>query len=201
MKRLRDLLVDGLLLALPLGAAAFLLLKVIGLLIKLLAPAAHLLPEGHWLGVAAVELMAVVVLFLALLLLGIFARSALGRRTAATIERIVLGKIPGYLIIKNIAQDLAKVDDQSAMRPAIVTLDDNTVLGFIVEDSADAAMLTVFIPGAPGVASGTVMLLPRTRVELLNVPFQSAMRAMKQRGLGLQALTSATLASSTREIN
>jgi flagellar biosynthesis protein FliR len=55
MKRLRELLLDGILLALPLGAAAFLLQKVIGLLARLLIPVAQLLPEGRWLGIAAVE--------------------------------------------------------------------------------------------------------------------------------------------------
>ena len=54
--KLRDLLADGLLLALPLGAAAFLLHKVIGLLSKLLVPVAKLLPEGRWFGIAAIEI-------------------------------------------------------------------------------------------------------------------------------------------------
>ena len=40
MNRLRDLAVDGALLALPLGAVAYLLHKVIGLLSELLAPIA-----------------------------------------------------------------------------------------------------------------------------------------------------------------
>ena len=44
MSRLRDLLVDGILLALPLGAAAYLLYKAIMLLKSLLVPVAHLIP-------------------------------------------------------------------------------------------------------------------------------------------------------------
>ena len=47
MTKYRDLLVDGIFLALPLGAAAFLIVKAIGLFIRLLAPAMHLLPEGR----------------------------------------------------------------------------------------------------------------------------------------------------------
>ena len=59
IKRLRDLLVDGVLLALPLGAAAYLLYKAISLLIRLLAPVANLLLEGRWFGIAAAEIAAV----------------------------------------------------------------------------------------------------------------------------------------------
>jgi hypothetical protein len=49
MVKIRDLLAEGLLLALPLGAAIYFLHKVIGLLSKLLIPIAHLLPDGNWL--------------------------------------------------------------------------------------------------------------------------------------------------------
>ena len=188
MNRLRGLLVDGFLLALPLGAAAFLSVKVIELLGKLLAPAARLLPEGRWFGIAAVEIAAIVVLVIILLILGLFARSALGRRVAAGIENVVLSQIPGYLIIKSIASDLVNVEDESNLRPALISLDDNSVLGFVIERSADAAMFTVFVPDAPGAGSGSVLLLPGTRVQALDVPPQSILRAMKKRGIGAQAL-------------
>jgi len=196
--KLRDLLVDGLLLALPLGAAAFLLHKVIGLLSKLLVPVAKLLPEGRWFGIAAIEMAALVVLLLVLLILGVFARSPLGRRVAATIENVVLGKIPGYMIIKGIATDLSSDEGDSDLRPALVAFDDNAVLGFVVEESADAATFTVFVPSAPGAASGSVVLVPRERVRMLDASTSRARRTMKQRGLGLQELTHAPGDPTTR---
>jgi uncharacterized membrane protein len=69
-----------------------------------------------------------------------------------------------------------------------VSFDDNAVLGFIVEESNDKSMYTVFIPSAPSAATGSVVLMPNSRVQLLNAPTMSAMRAMKQRGLALQEL-------------
>jgi uncharacterized membrane protein len=186
--RLRDLLVDGVFLALPLGAAAFLLHKVIGLLIKLMAPATHLLPNGRWFGIAAVELAAILVLILVLLVLGVFARSSPGRRFTAAIERVVLARIPGYRAIKSIAADLAGVEEESGMRPALLSMDDNAVLAFVVEESADKAMITVFVPAAPGAATGSVMLVPAARVQRLDTPTKGVTRALKQRGVGLQAL-------------
>jgi uncharacterized membrane protein len=70
-----------------------------------------------------------------------------------------------------------------------VSFDDNTVLGFIVEESAAGDRLTAFIPGAPSGGSGSVVLVPRERVQLLDAPTSRAMKSMKQRGLGLQQLT------------
>ena len=52
-------------------------------------------------------------------------------------------------------------------------------------------MYTVFIPSAPSAATGSVVLMPKARVQLLDAPTMAAMRAMKQRGLGLQALNKA----------
>ena len=125
----------------------------------------------------------------ALLALGALARTASGRRIAGTLERIVLSKIPGYMIMKSMASDLSTADSDTGMRPALVSFDDNTVLGFIVEANPAADVLTVFVPSAPSAASGSVVLVPSARVRALDVPTGSAMRSMKQRGLGLQQLT------------
>ena len=49
-------------------------------------------------------------------------------------------------------------------------------------------MFTAFIPSAPGAATGSVVLVPGSRVQMLDGDTMKAMRSMKQRGLGLQAL-------------
>lgn len=189
--KIRDLLAEGLLLALPLGAAAYLLVKTIGAIKKVLVPVAHLLPNGHLFGIAAIEIAAIILMLLGLMVLGLFSRSNLGHRIAITIEHVVLSKIPGYLVVKNIAADLTNSEDGQSMRPVLVSLDDNTVLGFVVEESTDAAQYTIFLPGAPGAASGSVMLVPRERIRFIDAETGRAMRTMKQRGIGLQALAEA----------
>jgi uncharacterized membrane protein len=191
MNRLRNLLVDGLLLALPLGAAAYLLHKVLGLLLKLLEPVAHLLPQGRWFGIAAVEVAALALLVLALLALGLVARSALGQRIGETLDNAVMSKIPGYMIIKSITADFASGEHSSEFRPALVSFNDNAALGFIVEESVDGGPFTVFVPSAPGVASGSVALVAPERIRALAVPVARARHSLKQRGVGLQQLANA----------
>ena len=191
LNRLRDLLVDGVLLALPLGAAAFLVYKVLGLLLKVLAPASHLFPNARWFGIGAIDLAAFALLVVALIALGAFARSAPGRRVAGTLESLVLAKIPGYLIAKSVAAGFSS-DHDTGLRPAFVSFDDNTVLGLVVEAPEGNDSFTVFLPGAPGAASGSVVLVPGERVRLLDASTSAAMRAMKQRGLGLQEIARAS---------
>jgi uncharacterized membrane protein len=191
MNKLRDLLIDGVLLALPVGAVAYLVQKVVALLVPLLAPAARLLPPGHWFGVAAIDLAALALLVLALLGLGVFSRSRAGRRLAQTLEELVLGKIPGYLMVKSIAADFGSGEPDEGLRPVLVSFDDNQVLGFMVERDAAGDRVAVFLPGSPSPAGGNVVVVPGSRVRLLDASLGASRRAMKQRGLGLLALAAA----------
>jgi len=190
MNKLRDLLIDGVLLALPLGAAAYLLHKMIGLLVPLLSPAAHLLPPGHWFGVAAIDLAALGLLALGLIGLGVFSRSKPGRRVAETLEQLVLSKIPGYLIVKSIVADFSSTEQDEGLRPALVSFDDNQVLGFVVEQDLATDRVAVFLPGAPSPGGGNVVVVSGSRVQLLDAPLGEARRTMKQRGLGLLEISS-----------
>lgn len=191
LNRLRDLLIDGVLLALPVAATAYLLQKLFASLLHVLSPVTHLLPKGHYFGMAALDLAAIALLIAMLIALGAFARSTPGTRLAQSLERIVLSKIPGYLVIKSIAADLSSAERDTGMLPALVAFDDNTVLGFVVEEAGAGDMVTVFVPDAPAAASGSVVLVHRERVQPLEVATGSAMQAMKQRGIGLQQLTRA----------
>ena len=188
MNRLRDLLVDGILLALPLGIAAFLLYRIVGALVSVMAPVAHLLPPGRWFGVAALELAAAALALLGLVALGAFARSAPGRRLVATLDSVVAGKFPGYMMMKSVAADFSGAQSDGGLQPALVSFDDNTVLGYVVEDAGSAELVTVFVPSAPSAGSGSVVMVPRERVQPLDVPSNAVRQAMKQRGIGLQEL-------------
>lgn len=188
MNRLRDLLIDGVLLALPLGAAAYLVCKLVAALVPLLAPAGLLLPPGHLFGVAAIDLAALVLLVVALLGMGLFSRSKLGRRVAETLEQLVLSKIPGYLMIKSIAADIGSGEQEEGLQPALVRFDDNQVLGFVVERDDATDRVAVFLPGSPSPGGGNVIVVPSARVQLLDASLGQSRRAMKQRGLGLLQL-------------
>jgi len=189
MNKLRDLLIDGVLMTLPLAAVAYLVHKVVLLLVTLLKPAAHLLPPGHWFGVAAIDVAALVLLTLALLGMGVFSRSKVGRRVAETLEQLVLSKVPGYLMIKSIAADFSSGEHDDGLQAVLVSFDDNQVLGFMIEKDDASDRVTVFLPGSPSPAGGNVVVVPGARVQLLDASLGQTRRAMKQRGLGLLQLT------------
>jgi uncharacterized membrane protein len=194
MNKLRDLLIDGVLMALPLGAAAYLVHKMVALLSPLLTQAVHILPPGHPLGLVMVNLAALLSLALGLVGMGVFARSGPGQRLAGTLEQLVLSKIPGYLMIKSIAADFSSSETDEGLLPALVSFDDNQVMGFVVEQDLATDRVAVFLPGAPSPGGGNVIVVPAARVQLLDASLGTARRAMKQRGLGLLQLVAATAA-------
>ena len=187
--RLRDLLIDGLLFALPLVVLFYLLAQAFGLVARLLAPLAALAPQGRLLGIAAIDVAAVVVLLLSLVALGAMAGSSGGRALSQRLERLVLRKIPGFLLFKSVASGFSSHERATGFRPALVDFDDNTVLGFIVEPaSTEGGLVTVFIPSAPTPAAGSVVLVPSSRVRPLAVTTGNAIQTVGRLGLGLQQL-------------
>lgn len=190
MKRLRDLLIDGLLLALPIAIVLLLASQVFDKLRAGLRPVSAHLPNASLLGIVAVDVLAILVMLLCVVALGAFANMAIGRAMGHTMERVVLRKVPGFLFFKSIASGFSSEERDSGLKPALIAFDDNTVVGFIVEDATGSDdKLTVFVPGAPTATSGNIVLVERSRVTLLDVSLNTAMRAVGQLGLGVQALS------------
>jgi len=192
MKKWRDVLVDGLLLAVPLIVLGVILARTVRAIAKVSAPISAWLPDIRWLGVTMIDLVAVVILVLLLMMLGAFANSAPGRRISDWLERVVLRKIPGFLLFKSMAGTLQTGDGGDQLVPVLVNFDDNTVLGFMVERAADEQeQVTVFVPSAPTPAAGTVFLVARERIRVLDVPLPRAMGTVTRLGVGLKDLLKA----------
>lgn len=189
MARLREALVDGLLLAVPLIVLGVIVANTVAAIRKVFAPVAKWLPDASVFGVALVDLIAVAVFALLLIALGAFANSGVGRRLTERLEGLILNKIPGYLFFKSMAIGFSQGERDAAMQPALVKFDDNTVLGFVVnQDRHDSELLTVFVPSAPTPAAGTVFLLPPSRIQILDVPTRQAMNTVARLGVGLSDL-------------
>jgi uncharacterized membrane protein len=188
MRRLRDLAIDGLLLALPVVVLAFLLAQVVGWIAHALQPVAALAPRQRLWGIAAVDLMAVVALLAGLILIGALSRSGPGKRASAAFEHAVLLKIPGFLLFKSMAAGFSSTQRAPAFQPALVEFDDHAELGFVVEDDGHSEHVVVFIPSAPTPAAGSVALVLRARVRRLDVPAGVAVASVTRLGVGLQSI-------------
>jgi uncharacterized membrane protein len=77
---------------------------------------------------------------------------------------------------------------------ALVEIEDALVPAFVVEEHADG-QYTVFVPSVPTPAAGTVYILARSRVHLIDVPFTQGVSVISKWGAGAGALLDALRAS------
>ena len=179
-------IVGGVLIVLPLWVSILLLAKAAAGVFALLAPVTtQLPPEMHFRRIVAI-LIVVAVCFIA----GLVVRTARGSRAKSALDRYLLERIPGYTLIRGLAGLLAGEDEGATFAVALVELEEALVPAFIIEEHADGAY-TVFVPSVPTPAAGTVYILDRARVHLVDVPFTKAVSVISKWGAGSRDLRAA----------
>lgn len=190
MKRLCNLLIEGALLAVPVVVLGLIVAQAVRFVRWISGPLAAHFDQYVIVGVVLSEVLLVAVLLLCLVALGLFRRSVLGRWWDRKVERLVLRKVPGFMLLKSIASGVTgKAEGDRQVAPVWVELDDQTMLGFLIEASASPHdMCTVFVPSAPTPAAGMVILVESRRVRRIDAPLGTAMATVTGLGLGTQKL-------------
>ena len=137
MKALRDFVTSavltGLLIAVPLYLALLLLLRAMRSLMALVRPIVALFPSWSHLE----DLLALLIVLLVCFAIGVAVQTATGRVMRERIERSILAKIPGYVLLRGLARQLAGASRDNAWKPALVEIQDALVPAFIIEELED----------------------------------------------------------------
>jgi uncharacterized membrane protein len=182
-------LVSGFLLALPVYLAVLLMLKGMKSLGGLVRPLAALHPSGMSSAVAE-EALAFLLIVIVCFALGAAILTPPGRALRERFEASVLAKIPGYLLVRSLTQQLAGQGHENVWKPALVELGTSFVLAFIIEE-IDVARYAVFVPSVPSPVVGSVHIVRRERVHPLNVSFAQTFQTLSQWGSGAKNLVAA----------
>jgi uncharacterized membrane protein len=187
MKGLAELtkttLIGGLLVVLPIYLSILLMLKTIGGIFALLSPVTEAIPAGAQFR----QVIAIVIALAVCLAAGLVVRTNRGLRAKNALERSVFGRIPGYALVRGLAQRMSGEEGEGAFQPALVELEDALSPGFIIEELEDGRY-TVLVPSVPTPATGALFILPRERVHPLDVPFTQAVKVISKWGEGAGAL-------------
>jgi len=183
LRILKATLIGGLLFMVPLILILVVLRKGIEFAKKVVTPVAALAPVDSVAGVTMVTLVAALLLVLIAMGFGLFAQTRLGQRIRDWLESTVVGKVPGYSILKGILADPDGVSSTADVKTALAWIEESWVYAFVLEVHADGN-LTVFVPGAPSPLAGAVYFLPEDRVRLLDAPVASVMKALRGLGIG-----------------
>lgn len=190
MKFLREFvanaLLGGALVVLPIYLAVLLLLKGMQAVVGLVRPVAKLLPE--WM--PAENILALLLVLIVCFVVGLAVRTRAGRSIRSRMEVSVLGKIPGYGMLRGLTQRMAGEAGEDVWKPAFAEIEDALVPAFIIE-AHDDGRLTVFVPSVPTPFAGAVYILHGSRVHPIDVPFVQAIQSISKWGSGSKDLIAA----------
>ena len=176
--------IGGLLFLVPVVATVMILSKAVKFGARILHPVAQLLPNRTVVGIAVADILAVIALLAMGFAAGLFAQTVIGRRVSQHVEHLILSKIPGYTLLKGVAEDANPLGGKTGLKVALANIDDAWLLSFIVEQLEDGG-LVVFVPSAPTPTAGNVYLMTERQVRRLDVPVSAAVKCIMRLGVGV----------------
>ena len=202
MKQLLDFLkttaMGGLFVLLPILLLYLLLAEALDMIVALATPIADLFPEGTF---GKVEFPVIVGLILILgvsFVIGLGLRAKIARRSGRWIERTILDRLPAYSALKSLTTGFAEAGKAGAFKSALlVSADGEREFIYVIEDHGEDH-LTVLIPWAPTAFAGSVKIVDRKRVELLDANLGDVSKVLSHWGVGALGLLGKTAAGAGR---
>ena len=194
---LKTTALGGLFVILPLLLLYLLIDEALGLIIALATPIADMFPSGTFDNINYPVLWALLLIVILSCLIGLALRSGLGKRIGSWIETTLLARIPPYNVLKSLTRGFVEIKEGAAFRPAILTSPDGVrELVYAVEEH-EGGYMTVLVPWSPTPFAGSVKIVSRENVELLDVKLMEFTEALSHWGVGVNTL----LGKTHKEIN
>ena len=183
---LKVTLVGGLLVVLPVWLAVLLLLKAINGALKLLQPIAKMVPQQF----VHTDVVALCLLIAICFAVGLLIRTRFGQRLGDWLDEHVLGRIPGFRLIRGMIRQFAGKKGEQSFQPALVEIEEALVPAFIVEKHADG-QFTVSVSSSPTPMAGSIYILQPERVHPVDVPLRKAIVCVTKWGTGAAEMRAA----------
>ena len=187
---LKTTILGGLFVLLPVILIYLALSETLEVLELIAAPIADLFFPGHFDDAEFTIPIALALLIGLSFILGLIMLSNTGRRVNDWIERIILGRIPGYNAIKNLITGFASSQQESSFKPALLkSSDGGKEFVYIVEDHGDGNC-TIMQPWTPTPFAGSIKIVAKDRVEPLNISMGKLTEVLSQWGVGSKDILS-----------
>ena len=132
-------------------------------------------------------MIALVLIVAVSFLLGLALRSAVLSRTGDWIESTVLSRLPAYTALKRLTKGFAK-EEASAFKPGLlISAEGWKEIAYVIEDHGDGH-LTVLVPWAPTAFPGSVKVVDRDRLEMLDANLGDVSKVLSLWGVGTRDL-------------
>ena len=182
---LKTTLLGGLFVLLPVLLFYLLLTKALQTIVGLATPIADLFPKGTFDETKAPVMVALVLLVCMSFLFGLAMRSTTGKRLGNRIESATLGKLPGYNAIKQLIAGFTRAGDSSFQPALLNSSDGEQELAYVVEDQGDGKV-TVLVPWAPTPFAGSIKIVHKDRVKLIDTDLGEFTKVLGHWGIGVK---------------
>ena len=184
-KFLKNALVRGLVILIPVVLVYLTLRELFDVMIALATPIADLI-STDWIGDNdPLKLIALVLIVLVALILGLIWSAKPTRRAAEWLESRSLNHLPMYKIMKSLVGAFLNLEDEDSFKPACWRHDDGSLEPVFVIGEHGQDMLVVMQPWTPTPFAGSVRVVPRSQVDLVPVTLDEYSLALTHFGLGL----------------
>jgi uncharacterized membrane protein len=186
-------LVRGIVFLVPIVLIAVLAREGYQMLRRVAQPIARLLPEDRVFGILAEDLISVVTIILLFLIAGVFVGTRPGRLLSDRLERSILYRVPGYLLVRGAVGSFPGLNNREMRpEPSLVETDDGWAFALLVEREPPG-FCTVFLPDSPTPTSGSVRIVEATRVRPLDVSMLNVLACLTRSGTGAGVLAGRVL--------
>ena len=189
MKKLIEFLkttaLGGLFVLLPILLLYLLLTEALGLIVVLAEPIADLFPKGTFDEIKHPVAVGLILILGASFMIGLALRSESGRRLGRWIEGKTIDRLPLYKAVKHLAGGFAGGE---SFQPALLKNSETECeIVYVIEDHGNG-QTTVLIPWAPTSFAGSVKIVARDRIEILDASLGEVSRVLSQWGVGVRDL-------------
>ena len=185
---LKTTALGGILVLLPLLLFYLMFVEILQLVVALAIPIADLFPKKLMEQVNFPVLVALILIFGVSFLLGLAIRLEAGRSLGGWIERNTLQRLPLYNTLKSLTASMVDMEQSGSFRPALLlSPDGDKEIAYLVEEHGDG-LATVMLPWSPTPMAGSVKIVRRERLEILNAGFADVTQVLSNWGVGVREL-------------
>jgi uncharacterized membrane protein len=184
---LKTTIIGGIIFLVPIVFFIAIIGKALQITVKIAIPLAKIFGISSTGGVAAVELLAILILLLFCFLAGLAAKTRRAKKFVESLEVNVLEKVPAYALLKAKSQNILSPQEAAGLTPVMARFDDSWQIAFEIE-RLEQDKVVVYLPGSPDPWSGAVAVITADRVTTLTADSLTTANLLKRLGKGAAAV-------------
>ena len=182
-KFIKQTVIGGVVFLIPIVLVVVLLKRAFELARPPVDAIAHQIPHGQAFGLAAAEILTLILLVAFCFCAGLLATTRMARRSVQALESAVLTKVPGYELMKAAGENIVGLENNRTRNVVLARVEESWQLGMLVEE-IDEQHAAVLIPNVPSPWTGALYIMTRGRFRRVDITVAEAIACLKRGGLG-----------------